>query len=77
MLLHKMKVISTDKVGGAAAPYWVYVDGEMRAQFVKAPDADDYASGLRDYERIDCCRSSRNSNGWHHDSDCVNWVMTF
>lgn len=27
-------------------------------------------------EAISCCPTSRTSNGWHHSTDCPNWVLT-
>ena len=26
---------------------------------------------------IFCCRKSENSNGWHHNDNCKNWVLTY
>jgi hypothetical protein len=32
---------------------------------------------VRDVTGVVCCRSARASNGWHHNEDCPNWVLTY
>ncbi|AUS02286.1 hypothetical protein NVP2096O_51 [Vibrio phage 2.096.O._10N.286.48.B5] len=46
-----------------------------KALFASEDDAIKYKRQLEHYENIKCCRSSISSNGWHHETTCVNWVM--
>ncbi len=45
-------------------------ENEPMAAFLDKSRADTYCTGLNNYRKTSCCKSSQHSGGWHHCFDC-------
>lgn len=69
-------IIITDD--SKALPYEVHEpEGQPLAAFKDEAEAEGYISRTEAQRKISCCRRSRYSNGWHHNDNCPNSVITY
>jgi hypothetical protein len=47
---------------------------KVKASFEEEVEAENYVARKLSQSKIDCCKTSLGSNGWHHCSDCTGEV---